>query len=221
VVIGGEHDAGLTTSLDDGLRVAQGHRQRLFAEHMLAGGRSGDRLRRVQFIGRADIDGIHRPVGEQVANRRIGLRDSMLGRVRGAAHSVAAHHRDDFVTRQESGPSLHDCRRCIRQSDNLPMRPWFEHVTVPDGQSWTLYDRQLPAFPFNWHYHPEFELTLTPNSVGERFVGDHVARYGDGGDLVLVGPNLPHAWQSRATVQADAPHRALVVTSSARSSATI
>ena len=41
VVIGGEHDAGLTTSLDDGLRVAQGHRQRLFAEHILAGGRSG------------------------------------------------------------------------------------------------------------------------------------------------------------------------------------
>ncbi len=90
------------------------------------------------------------------------------------------------------------------------MRPWFEQVTVASGQSWTLYDRRLPALPFNWHYHPEYELTLTLNSVGERFIGDHVAHYGDG-DLVLVGPNLPHAWQSRAALDAQSPHRALVV----------
>lgn len=96
------------------------------------------------------------------------------------------------------------------QSHNCPMRPWFEKVSVPAGQSWVLFDRQLEAFPFNWHYHPEFELTLTLNSVGERFVGDHVAHYGDG-DLVLVGPDLPHAWQSREVVDAAAPHRALVV----------
>lgn len=90
------------------------------------------------------------------------------------------------------------------------MQPWFEKVTIPDGHSWTLFDRRLPAFPFNWHYHPEFELTLTLNSVGERFIGDHVAHYGDG-DLILVGPNLPHAWKSRTTVCPDRPHRALVV----------
>ncbi len=90
------------------------------------------------------------------------------------------------------------------------MKPWFEQVVVASGQSWTLFDRQLPSFPFNWHYHPEFELTLTLNSVGERFVGDHVAHYGDG-DLVLVGPNLPHAWQSRAAVDSGRPHRALVL----------
>ena len=89
------------------------------------------------------------------------------------------------------------------------MRPWFEQVTVESGHSWTLYDRQLPAFPFNWHYHPEYELTLTLNSLGERFVGDHVAHYGDG-DLVLVGPNLPHAWQSRSALRPEAPHRAVV-----------
>ncbi|MEJ8855559.1 AraC family transcriptional regulator [Variovorax robiniae] len=72
-----------------------------------------------------------------------------------------------------------------------------------------MFDRRLPAFPFNWHYHPEYELTLTLNSVGERFVGDHVARYGDG-DLVLVGPNLPHAWQSRSALQPGQPHHAVV-----------
>lgn len=90
------------------------------------------------------------------------------------------------------------------------MQAWFEQVTVSSGQSWTLFDRQLPAFPFNWHYHPEFELTLTLNSIGQRFVGDHVGQYGDA-DLVLVGPNLPHAWQSRSTLDPDQPHRALVL----------
>lgn len=90
------------------------------------------------------------------------------------------------------------------------MKPFFEKVSVPNGQSWALFDRQLPEFSFNWHYHPEFELTLTLNSVGERFVGDHVERYGDG-DLVLVGPNLPHAWRSRTNVDPQYPHRALVI----------
>jgi AraC-like DNA-binding protein len=90
------------------------------------------------------------------------------------------------------------------------MLPWFEQVEIPHDQSWTLFDRRLPSFPFNWHYHPEFELTLTLNSVGDRFVGDHIEHYGDG-DLVLVGPNLPHAWQSRSRLCETQPHRALVI----------
>lgn len=88
------------------------------------------------------------------------------------------------------------------------MQPWFETVTIPAGRSWLLFDRQLAEFPFNWHYHPEFELTLTLNSRGMRFIGDHVESYGDG-DLVLLGPNLPHAWQSEELI-ADGMHRAIV-----------
>jgi AraC-like DNA-binding protein len=88
------------------------------------------------------------------------------------------------------------------------MRPWLETVIMPADRSWLLFDRQLPSFPFNWHYHPEFELTLTLNSRGMRFVGDHVQAYGDG-DLVLLGPNLPHAWESHAQLKGT-EHRALV-----------
>ncbi len=88
------------------------------------------------------------------------------------------------------------------------MRPWFETVVMPTDRSWLLFDRQLPSFPFNWHYHPEFELTLTLNSTGMRFVGDHVQAY-DNGDLVLLGPDLPHAWESHATLKGP-NHRALV-----------
>lgn len=89
------------------------------------------------------------------------------------------------------------------------MRPWFETVVIPADSSWLLYDRKLSEFPFNWHVHPEFELTLTLNSTGMRFVGDHAETYGDG-DLVLLGPNLPHAWQSSATLGDGDVHRALV-----------
>jgi AraC-like DNA-binding protein len=66
------------------------------------------------------------------------------------------------------------------------------------------------AIPFQWHHHPELELTLTLNSTGQRFVGDHVGSYGHG-DLVLVGPNLPHTWASREKLDPASPHVALVL----------
>ncbi len=89
------------------------------------------------------------------------------------------------------------------------MQPWFEAVTIPDGQSCLIYDRRLPEFDFNWHYHPEYELTLTLGSRGTRFVGGDVAPYAEG-DLVLIGPNLPHAWQSHDLAEGAAEHRAVV-----------
>ncbi|WP_236943608.1 hypothetical protein [Jeongeupia sp. USM3] len=73
------------------------------------------------------------------------------------------------------------------------MRPQFEHITVPAGQSWALLWRELPTLPFAWHYHPEFELTLTLNARGQRFIADRIDDFDDG-DLVLLGPELPHSW---------------------------
>lgn len=91
------------------------------------------------------------------------------------------------------------------------MKPFVEKLAPSDGASWAWLDRRLDdAIPFEWHHHPEFELTLTLNSLGQRFIGDHIGEYGDG-DLVLVGPNLPHTWSSRRKLEAAQPHRALVM----------
>lgn len=89
------------------------------------------------------------------------------------------------------------------------MQPWFEAVSIPDGHSCLIYDRRLPEFAFNWHYHPEYELTLTLGSHGTRFVGSDVAPYADG-DLALIGPNVPHAWQSHRLADGAGEHRAIV-----------
>ncbi|GAA5786731.1 AraC family transcriptional regulator [Chitiniphilus shinanonensis] len=90
------------------------------------------------------------------------------------------------------------------------MRPQFEHVAVPAGQSWALLWRELPDLPFLWHYHPEFELTLTLNARGQRYVGDDLADFDDG-DLVLVGPNLPHTWSAQQRLDEARPMLAIVV----------
>ena len=91
------------------------------------------------------------------------------------------------------------------------MKPLLEKVAPPDGASWAWLDRRLDeAIPFQWHHHPEYELTLTLNSRGQRFIGDHIGEYADG-DLVLIGPNLPHTWASREKIDAERPHVALVM----------
>lgn len=90
------------------------------------------------------------------------------------------------------------------------MKPFVEKLQIPPGASWAWLDRRLDdGIPFQWHHHPEFELTLTLNSRGQRFIGDHIGDYEDG-DLVLIGPNLPHSWASRERV-ADGPHIAQVM----------
>jgi AraC-like DNA-binding protein len=90
------------------------------------------------------------------------------------------------------------------------MKPQFERVTFPKGCSLRVYNRRVPEIPFEWHHHPEYELTLTLNSRGWRFIGDHIGQY-QAPDLVLVPSDMPHTWASTATLHSGEPHTAIVI----------
>lgn len=90
------------------------------------------------------------------------------------------------------------------------MKAAYEHVDFGESCSVRVYNRRLPRIPFERHHHPEYELTLTMNSQGKRYIGDSVAVYGDD-DLVLVPPDLPHTWSSNSSIDASQPQVAIVV----------
>ncbi len=71
----------------------------------------------------------------------------------------------------------------------------FEKVLPTENSSWRYWLYDLENIPFNWHYHPEYEIALTLQSYGQRYVGDNIENYGEL-DLTLLGPHLPHTWCS-------------------------
>ncbi|HEV3028720.1 MAG TPA: AraC family transcriptional regulator [Planctomycetota bacterium] len=75
------------------------------------------------------------------------------------------------------------------------MKARIERISTGDAASFLCRRRTDARFGFTWHFHPQIELTLIVRSRGRRFVGDSIEPYEDG-DLVLLGPDLPHTWHS-------------------------
>lgn len=69
-----------------------------------------------------------------------------------------------------------------------------EITPLTQTDCFTIAVRVKSNFNFPLHYHEEYELNFIMNASGaQRVVGDHMEEIGDL-ELVLVGPNLPHAW---------------------------
>jgi AraC-like DNA-binding protein len=69
----------------------------------------------------------------------------------------------------------------------------LEKISHDRNRSFRQFEFQLRRFNCPFHYHPEIELTLIAGSTGQRYVGDHIGRFAPG-DLVLMGPDLPHSY---------------------------
>jgi AraC-like DNA-binding protein len=88
------------------------------------------------------------------------------------------------------------------------MKAILEKIPLPADRSFTTLDSASNRFVCPFHYHPEYELTLIVSSPGQRFVGDHIGRFA-AGDLVLMGPHLPHMYINDAKFPGKAHARVL------------
>jgi AraC-like DNA-binding protein len=73
------------------------------------------------------------------------------------------------------------------------MRPQLLKVLKGPDRSFSV---RRDLFPINnrWHYHAEIELIHIKKGEGTQFIGDSIKRFKPG-DVILVGPNLPHYWR--------------------------
>jgi AraC-like DNA-binding protein len=74
------------------------------------------------------------------------------------------------------------------------MKAIFQRLTTESQEGFAFKAIRSASFDCPWHVHPEYELILVLQGHGYRIVGDNIARLSPG-DLVLVGPGLPHIWQ--------------------------
>jgi len=75
------------------------------------------------------------------------------------------------------------------------MKAICEKVIPSSDCSWRFVKYEIANIDFNWHYHPDYEICLTLNSKGLRYVGNSIEEYQEV-DLVIIGPDMPHTWHS-------------------------
>jgi len=69
-----------------------------------------------------------------------------------------------------------------------------EITPLTQNDCFTLFSRVKSKFDFPLHFHDEYELNFISGARGAmRVIGDHVEKIDDP-ELVLVGPNIQHAW---------------------------
>src|ERR1700733_4712621 len=89
------------------------------------------------------------------------------------------------------------------------MKIEFEVIQPDEGSSFRMLHNKTNAeeYPWLYHYHPEYEIVCVLYGVGARHVGNHFSSY-ENGDLVFMGPNLPHAGFG---LNAHGPHEEIVL----------
>jgi len=69
-----------------------------------------------------------------------------------------------------------------------------QRILVPESSSFMVNRLDLSLNTDKIHSHKNYELNYIINGWGRRFIGGSIARFEEG-DLVLIGPDLPHGWE--------------------------
>ena len=87
------------------------------------------------------------------------------------------------------------------------MKPIYEKLIGCPDEGFIVKEIQGDACNCAWHCHTEIELVFVLQSQGYRIVGENI-RSLQRGDMVFLGPNLPHAYQhtDRHVAKQTAPH---------------
>lgn len=77
------------------------------------------------------------------------------------------------------------------------MEPSLETVQFESNHALKVHHIRCKSFQenHNLHFHPECELTYVVRGSGTRCVGESIEPFSPG-DLVMIGPNIPHRWIS-------------------------
>jgi AraC-like DNA-binding protein len=75
------------------------------------------------------------------------------------------------------------------------MKPLLFKVPTIDDRSFRIEQDKMPHFYGHLHFHPEIQLTLIQEGEGTLIVGDRIDRFVPG-DVLMLGPNLPHVLRS-------------------------
>lgn len=89
-------------------------------------------------------------------------------------------------------------------------KPAFEALHSTNVSSFLIRTFNESSFSAPYHFHPEFELTLILKGEGKRYTGNNMSPY-QAGDLVMIGPNLPHCWKSETLHNGELNASSLVI----------
>jgi AraC-like DNA-binding protein len=114
-------------------------------------------------------------------------------------------------------PALQDSKSAPSQAcgsvpnhSESPAIPDLEVVDVSRRSPLKAWAHGYPFRTVRWHFHPEYEIHLVTSTSGRSFIGDYVGSFVPG-NLVIVGPNLPHNWISDIARDEVVPRRSIVV----------
>jgi AraC-like DNA-binding protein len=75
------------------------------------------------------------------------------------------------------------------------MTPQLLKISLSLEESFSVRTDLANRFYNQWHYHPEVELIYIVEGTGTAIIGDSINNV-QGGDLFLIGSNLPHMFRS-------------------------